>query len=266
MNKVRQVLLDLSQQNKTALMPFIAAGDPNLQCTTDLIVGLNRAGCDLLELGFPYSDPIADGPVIQEAYGRALQNDVRVDEIFELMANLKSKVNMPIVAMVSYSVVFRIGVSHFVHRAVDCGFSGAIVPDLPVEEADELLQICRQYDFAFCPLITPMTEPDRAVKIARAATGFIYFVSVVGITGERARFAANLEQKLTSLRSICDDTPICIGFGISQPEHIAELAPLADGLIVGSAFVRRIQETAAQGNQAVTEEVVKFARSLLELL
>lgn len=261
-NPIAQLFANLKERKQTALMPFVTAGDPDLEFTAQTILALQNCGCHLLELGFPYSDPIADGPVIQESYSRALINDLSVDEIFELVQSLSPQLSMPVVSMVSYSIIYRIGTRHFISRAKQCGFAGAIIPDLPFEESGELQKTAADHDFAICPLITPMTSDERAAEIAKTATGFIYFVSVVGITGERTSFAATLTEKISTLRQ-SSDVPICVGFGISRPEHIAELSPVADGLIVGSAFVRRIAAGAQKNREQTINEIVKFAESLL---
>jgi len=261
-NDIRQVLNKLREQGKTALMPFITAGDPDLDFSSQVIEGLDQVGCHLLELGFPYSDPVADGPIIQESYVRALRNGVSVEHVFELMAGLKSKIQMPVVAMVSFSIIYRYGIEKFLDRAIETGFAGAIVPDLPLEEID-LLHHAEKIGLALNPLVTPMTGEERAIEIARSASGFIYFVSVVGTTGERTQFAENLRGKIAHLKRALPEIPICIGFGISQVEHVKQLAPLADGLIVGSAFMKRIADCNETGKEATLAEVLAFARALL---
>ena len=208
----------------------------------------------MVEVGIPYSDPIADGPVIAASYHRALGRGVKLDQIFQMLRGLRAEAagrpsaSAPFVTMVSYAIVLRRGVDRYLREAVAAGVDGLIVPDLPVEEAEGLCRKATEHDLRLIQLITPTTPRDRAVRIARATTGFIYYVSVAGITGERTTLPPELAENVAWLRTQTD-LPICIGFGISLPEHIRTLAPVADGLIVGSALVRRL--IGAEGRPAV---------------
>ena len=230
-----------SKLSPTSSSCGVTAGDPDLAFTTAVVRELAKRGCSLCEIGIPYSDPIADGPVIQASYTRALEQGVRLDEIFSCVHQLSQELKLPLVSMVSYAIVYRFGLEPYVRQAREAGFAGAISPDLLVEESDLLAAICRDYDFSLIQLVTPTTPPERALQIAQASTGFLYYVSVTGITGERAALPPDLAAKVAWLR---DQTPlpVCIGFGIRDPETVRRLAPVADGLIVGSAFVRRIAE------------------------
>ncbi len=241
MSAIDQLFDTLRSTGRKALMPFVTAGDPSLGFTMDVIRLFAKRGCHLCELGIPYSDPIADGPVIQASYTRALQQGVKLEAIFQSVASLRSQVAMPLVGMVSYSIVYRQGVDAYVTRAKQAGLSGAIVPELPIEEAGPLAEVCRREQFSLIQLVTPTTAWDRALRIAELATGFLYFVSVTGVTGERTQLPSDLVDKVGRLRERTD-LPICIGFGISKPEHVRMLAPVADGLIVGSAIVRRVAQ------------------------
>ena len=271
MNAISRMFAALKQENQTALMPFLTAGDPDLEFTREAILALQDTGCHLLELGFPYSDPVADGPVIQESYVRALESGVTVDKIFDMMRGISGDLKIPVVSMVSYSIIFRIGIEEFIKTAAECGFAGAIVPDLPLEEIADFQAVASKYEFALNPLVTPATPADRAIKIAQAASGFVYFVSVVGITGEKSSFAETLEARISTLREQVE-APICIGFGISGPEQVRQLSPLADGLIVGSALVRRIASgfaddaSATKNREATKHELSSFAASLISAL
>ncbi len=236
-------------------MPFLTAGDPDLPWTAETIRAMDQAGCHLMELGFPYSDPIADGPVIQESYFRALSRGVTTDQIFEMVAQVTNDIAMPVVAMVSYSIIFRAGIASFMDRTAEAGFSGMIVPDLPLDEAAAVRASCLERDIDWIPLVTPTTPADRAIEIARSATGFIYYVSVAGTTGERSRIAEDLPARIERLRS-ASNAPIAVGFGISSPDQAAELRGAADGVIVGSALVRKIAEAA--GPEVAREEIVEF--------
>ena len=266
MSAIEQLFEQLRSQNQKAFMPFVTAGDPNLEVTAQVLERLGAADCHLAELGIPYSDPIADGPVIQASYTRALQQGVGLESIFETVAEVTPRLPMPLVAMVSYAIIYRQGPETFLQRAQEAGFAGAIVPDLPVDESAELAELCRSRDFSLIPLVTPTTSPERAAAIAKRATGFIYYVSIAGITGERTELPADLIENLQSLRQHTD-LPICVGFGISRPEQVAQLKPHCDGVIVGSAVVRRLAAmTAGDDPSQVLDEVESFVRSMVEAL
>jgi tryptophan synthase alpha chain len=243
-------------------MPFVTAGDPDLDFTADLLRTLAARGCHLCELGIPYSDPIADGPVIQASYTRALANKIKVGQVFEMLGRVTPTLAMPVVTMVSYAIVYRHGLEEYVRQAKAAGVAGAIVPDLLVDEAAELAAICRREDFSLILLVTPTTPRERAVRIAQTSSGFLYYVSVTGITGERQALPRELVDNVTWLKQQTD-LPICIGFGISQPEHVRLLAPVADGLIVGSALVRRIAEADQRPRSEVLADVGDFAAELI---
>jgi tryptophan synthase alpha chain len=265
MSAVSTVFQQLRQHGKKALMPFLTAGDPNLEFTEEVIQLLSEEGCALLELGFPYSDPIADGPVIQASYTRALRSGVKVDAVFDTVARVAPKVATPIVGMVSYAIVLRRGLQRFVEAARSSGLAGLIIPDLPVEESSELRAVCDEADLDLIQLITPTTPRPRAIEIAQKSRGFIYYVSVAGITGERSELPASVVENVAWLRQQTD-LPICVGFGVSRPEHARMVAQVADGVIVGSAFVRRISEAATRPKEEVLRELQQFARSLLSAL
>ena len=265
MSRIDQLFAELRRQKRKAFMPFVTAGDPDLDFTADVIRELDAQGCSLCEVGIPYSDPIADGPVIQASYTRALAKKVKLDGIFAMLGKVARDVKMPLVTMVSYAIIYRHGLAKYVADAKAAGVSGAIVPDLLVEEAGELAALCKAADFSLIQLVTPTTPRERAVQIARSSTGFLYYVSVTGITGERTQLPPSLIDNVGWLRTQTD-LPICIGFGISQPEHVKLLAPVADGLIVGSAIVRRVAEAATRPRDAVLADVGKYATTLLEAL
>lgn len=246
-------------------MPFVTAGDPDLDFTAAVIRELAKRGCSLCEVGIPYSDPIADGPVIQASYTRALERKVKLREILEMLRGVSRDVEMPRVTMVSYAIVYRHGLEAFVTDAKAAGVAGAIVPDLLVEESEPLAEICRREDFNLIQLVTPTTPRERAVRIAEASTGFLYYVSVTGITGERRALPPQLLESVGWLREQTD-LPICIGFGVSQPEHVRLLAPAADGVIVGSAIVRRMADAAVQPRERVLADVGQYVASLLAAL
>ena len=263
MSAVDDLFQELRGAGKKAFMPFLTAGDPDLEFTADIIRELATAGSSLFELGIPYSDPIADGPVIQASYTRALQNGIQIQDILKMISELSSDIAAPLVTMVSYAIVHRYGLRRYVADAKRAGVAGSIVPDLLVEEAADLAGICRQEDFSLIQLVTPTTPKERAIRIAESSTGFLYYVSVTGITGERDAVSAQLVENVGWIRERTA-LPICIGFGISTPEHVKILAPAADGLIVGSALVRRIAEAGRRPRDEILREVGKFAAQLIE--
>jgi tryptophan synthase alpha chain len=205
---------------------------------------------------------VADGPVIQASYTQALEHHVKLRDILAMLARETPTLAMPVVTMVSYSIVYRHGPEAYVCEAKAAGASGAIIPDLPVDEAEALAGVCRREDFSLIQLITPTTPRDRAVRIAASTTGFIYYVSVAGITGERRELPPGIVDNVSWLRRQTE-LPICIGFGISRPEHVRTLAPVADGLIVGSAIVRRIAEAADKPRKQILREIGDYTAELM---
>jgi tryptophan synthase alpha chain len=264
MNPIDQLFQRLRSQGRKAFMPFLTAGDPDLAATARFARILTGHGADLLEIGFPYSDPIADGPVVQASYTRALDRGVRVEDIFTSVRHFAVK-ETPLAAMVSYSLIHRRGPEAFLERAASAGFSGAIVPDLPFEESEPLCRLAADRDFKLIQLVTPTTPRDRARDIARRSTGFLYCVSVTGITGERDRLPAELLDQLAWLRRQTD-LPLCVGFGISRPEHVRTLREVADGVIVGSAIVRQVERAGSQSLDAVGTAIGELAQSLADAL
>jgi tryptophan synthase alpha chain len=265
MSAIDDLFADLRSRGQKALMPFLTAGDPDLNFTADVLRELVRRGASLCELGIPYSDPIADGPIIQASYTRALARRIKLHDIFETVRRTTPDLLAPVVTMVSYAIVFRHGLEQYVADAQAAGVAGAIVPDLPVEEADALAKICRRRDFSLIQLVTPTTPRERAVRIANSSTGFLYYVSVTGITGERTKLPPELAENVAWLRRETP-LPICIGFGISRPEHVQALAAVADGLIVGSAIVKRIAAAETAPRETILREVGDYVATLVEAL
>lgn len=264
MNAIDALFQKLRAEHRKAFIPFVTAGDPELETTLQLVRELSRRGASLIEIGFPYSDPIADGSVIQASYTRALAKGVRVDDIFTAMRSLRD-LNVPLVSMVSYSLVHHRGPDAFLTQAQEAGFSGAIVPDLPLEEAEELARLAAQRDFKLIQLVTPTTPRTRAQRIAQLSSGFLYCVSVVGITGERSQLPPDLLEQLRWLRGQTP-LPLCVGFGISKPEHVHMLRDAADGVIVGSALVRRLENPSRLPLDALVREIGVQAQSLADAL
>jgi tryptophan synthase alpha chain len=268
MNRIDALFVRLKREGRPALMPFLTAGDPDLATTVALVVEVVARGADMVEVGIPYSDPIADGPVIAASYTRALEGGVKLAGIMETFRKLREDREIgqtPLVTMVSYSIIHRQGVDRYLREARTAGFDGLIVPDLPVEESDSLNRLTTALDLRLIQLVTPTTPRDRALRIAASTTGFLYYVSVAGITGERRSLPPELAENVAWLRSETD-LPICIGFGIGTPGQIRELAPVADGLIVGSALVRRLADAASRPRDEVVTEVGQFIAELATAL
>lgn len=260
MSKIDDCFQRLRAEGKKAFIPFVTAGDPDMAMTEALIREVAARGASMCEIGIPYSDPIADGPVIQASYTRSLGAGTKLADIFAMITRVSADVDIPLLTMVSYSIVLRYGLQRYVDAAVAAGVSGLIVPDLPVDESDELSAICEQADVSLVQLVTPTTPKERAVRIAKASTGFLYYVSVAGITGERRELPPELLDNVRWL-SEQTSTPICIGFGISTTDHVKYLSPVADGLIVGSAIVRRVGDEGA--GEATVRGVGDYVAELL---
>jgi len=262
MSTIDELFTKLRSEGRKALMPFVTAGDPDLEFTAAVLKELTDRGCPICEVGIPYSDPIADGPVIQASYTRALENNIRLTDILNTLGDVAGQIAAPLVTMVSYAIVYRQGPQQFVDRLVEHGIAGMIVPDLPAEESSSLAAVCQSRDVSLIQLVTPTTPRERAVRIAETSTGFLYYVSVAGITGERTRLPAELVENVGWLREQTS-LPVCIGFGISQPKHVQQLAPVADGLIVGSAIVRRMAEAASKDREKTLQQIGDYVASLL---
>ena len=265
MSAIDDLFKKLRPDGRKALMPFVTAGDPDLAFTAAVLQELVNRGCQLCEVGIPYSDPIADGPVIQASYTRALSHKIKLADILTMLGKVAPRVAAPLVTMVSYAIVYRHGLEEYVGEAASHGIAGLIVPDLPVDESAQLAKICAASDVSLIQLVTPTTPRRRAIQIAETSSGFLYYVSIAGITGERTDLPPELIENVGWLRSQTE-LPICIGFGISRPEHVKLLAPVADGLIVGSAIVRRIATAADRPRDAVLREVGDYAAELLSAL
>ena len=262
---IAQTFQQLRQQKQIGVMPFVPAGFPDLATTKAILPALESAGASIIEVGIPFSDPVADGPTIQVAFTQALATGIRVTDIFAAIADVRPTLSIPLVAMVSYSIIFRYGSQRFFADAAAAGFDALIVPDLPPPEADTVCQQIRQAKLDTILLVSPSSSPDRRKEIALLSSGFVYYLAVAGITGERDQLPADLERNVRELKSLTD-RPVCVGFGISKPQHVQQLAGVADGAIIGSALVRRMADHAAQGPQAVAQAAGDYCRELLSLV
>lgn len=242
-------------------MPFIAAGYPDLETSLSLLPALAGAGASLIEVGFPFSDPIADGPVIQAAFTEALTKKIKVDDIFAGVQRIRSSVPVPLVAMLSYSMVFRYGVKRFVERAKAAGFDGLILPDLPPPEAASICAQVQAGGLDTVLLVSPTTPPDRRAAITRLSNGFVYYLSISGTTGERVSLPPDLEQNVRQIKGLTD-VPVCVGFGISKAAHVRQLENVADGAIVGTGFVRTVSD-AHKAGRSPSDAAEAYCRALL---
>ena len=243
-----------------AFIPFITCGDPDLVTTAATVRAAAAAGADLIELGIPFSDPTAEGPVIQEANVRALAGGVTTDKIFDLVRELRKDVTIPFAFMTYANVVFSYGAERFIKTCSEIGIDGLVLPDIPFEEREEFLPICRKYGVALVPLIAPTSE-DRVAMIAKEAEGFIYLVSSLGVTGTRDSITTDLTGIVRRIRANTA-VPVAVGFGISTPEQARAMAEVSDGAIVGSAIVKIL---AKYGTEA-PEHVGEYVRSMKDAL
>jgi tryptophan synthase alpha chain len=259
---IAQTFSDLKQRNQIALMPFVAAGFPDLATTRAVLPAIEQAGASLIEVGFPFSDPIADGPVIQEAFTAALQKKLHVSDVMATVADARSHMSIPMLGMLSYSIVFRYGLDRFIKDAKAAGVDGLILPDLPPPEAQRVCDQVRAGGLDTVLLIAPTTSPQRRREIASLCSGFIYYLSISGITGERDRLPEDVERNVRELKELTD-RPVCVGFGIHRAEQVAQLAGVADGAIVGSAVVRRTKQHLNEGPERIATAVGEYCRELL---
>ncbi len=262
MNAVDSLFQQLRADRRKGFIAFLTAGDPDIAGTPDLIRAVAGAGADLIEIGFPFSDPIADGPVIQASYTRALDAGLKVQQVFDAIAAAVNSPGFkpPVVGMVSYSLIHRKGQQEFIAAAKTAGLSGLIVPDLVADEADTFADLCKAADLKLILLVTPTTTPERAKQIVSLCTGFVYCVSVVGITGERDKIPEALTKQLADLRKETD-LPLCVGFGVSRPEHVEHLKGIADGVIVGSALVKKMEQGGVRAVAKLVSELVAPLKS-----
>ncbi len=261
--RIDKVFSDARRNGRKALIPYIMAGDPNLDTTITLVKALEAAGADLIELGIPFSDPIADGPVILRAAMRALRHDTSLTQVLETVRELRKHTQIPIVFMSYYNPIFVYGDANFAKDAVAAGVDGVIIPDLPPEEAADLTKAAREHGLSTIFLLAPTSNQTRINKVCRQASGFVYYVSLTGITGSKLTDFADVAERIGEIRKKTGK-PICVGFGISTPDQARAAGKAADGVIVGSALVRIIEEKIeADAPQA---ELVGAAKDYLQTL
>jgi len=255
MNKISNAF-----ENKKAFVAFVTGGDPDVETTENLIIAMATSGVDLIEIGIPFSDPVAEGPVIQEADERALANGCTVDQLFEMVKRVRTKVEIPLLFMTYANPVFAYGKERFMQNCKACGIDGVIVPDLPFEERDELATECQKYGITQISMIAP-TSKERIETIAKEAEGFIYCVSSLGVTGMRSEIQSSVAEMVNQVRAV-SAVACAVGFGISTPEQARQMSEVSDGIIIGSAIVRLVAE---HGRESV-EPVKRFVREVKSAL
>ena len=263
MTRIGKRFDDLKMAGRKGFVAYITAGDPNLEQTHDLVLELDRQGVDVLELGVPFSDPLADGPVIQEASQRALSAGATLEGVLNLVAGLRKETEIPIVLFTYYNPIHRMGVERFVKRAKDVGVDGVLMLDLPPEEGVEYKETMDAHGLDTIFLVTPTTRDKRMALLTSQSTGFVYYVSRTGVTGEREHMADTIQEQVARIRAHTDK-PIAVGFGVSQPDQVLDIAQSADAVVVGSAIVRRVGEFGQDAD--LVAKVGSFVGSLTEPL
>ena len=246
-----------------AFIPFITCGDPDLETTAKVVRAMAEAGADLIELGIPFSDPTAEGPVIQAANVRALVAGTTTDKIFDMVRDLRKDIGIPMVCMTYANVVFSYGSERFISTCADIGINGLILPDVPFEEKEEFDPICKQYGLELISLVAPTSE-DRIAQITREASGFVYVVSSLGVTGTRSEITTDIGSMVKLIRKNTD-LPCAVGFGISSPEQAKKMATLSDGAIVGSAIVKLIAQYGRDAVPYVSDYVTSMKQAVVNL-
>lgn len=250
---------DLRKKRQKALIAYLMAGDPGLVETEQLVLALEQAGADIIELGVPFSDPIADGPVIQQAAERALRNGTSLRKIFASVTSLRQRTNIPIILMLYYNSIHAMGCEEFCKAAAAAGVDGVIVPDMPPDEAGPLKIPADATGLSLIFLLAPTSTGDRRKLVAKESHGFVYYVSLTGITGAKLSNTEDIQQNVQKLKKI-SASPVAVGFGVATPEEAAQVSKMADGVIVGSAIVKRI--ASYQQDPAMIGHVAEFVRSL----
>ncbi len=258
-SRVERCFSETHKEGRIALIPFIMAGDPDLQTSAKILLKLQEEGADIVELGIPYSDPLADGPIIQLAASRALSSGTCVGDVLKMLSTLKGKLSIPVILFTYSNPLLNCGMESFCGQAYDAGASGLVVPDLPLEEADKLSFFAREKGLDLILLVAPTTPQERMKRISQKSSGFTYLVSVTGVTGERTRLENNVQLLVKNLKRFSSN-PVAVGFGISDSKHVAKVKSWgADGAIVGSALVKRISNAPIEN---VVEEAGNFCREL----
>jgi tryptophan synthase alpha chain len=264
MNSVSDCFTALKSRQECALIPFLTAGDPDLETTVAALKALDSNGADLIELGVPYSDPLADGPVIQAAATRALQGGITLDQVLDVVRRVSPEIKAPIILFTYYNPILNRGVDRFLQDIADAGAAGLVVPDMPLEEIEGLVTAATKVGIEVILLVAPTSPQERIQAIANQAQGFIYLVSVTGVTGMRVSIETRVQDLITGLKQMTDK-PIGVGFGVSSTDQARQLRAWgADGVIVGSAFVKRLYESAREDRLAIIGEFCRDLKAALQ--
>lgn len=256
MNRIDEKFKELKKNKKKALIVYITAGDPDLKTTAKIAIELAKNGVDIIEFGIPFSDPLADGPTIQAASQRALSKGANIRTILKMSGSLRKKVDIPLVFMTYFNLVYQYGLRRFVADSKKAGIDGVIIPDLPVEESSELIKHSRKEDFSVIFLAAPTSTNERIKNIAKVSMGFIYYVSLTGVTGAREKLAEDIFANVKRIKHFTEK-PVCVGFGVSSPKQAGKISSFADGVIVGSAVIRIIEKNT--GKRDLVKKVGHFA-------
>jgi tryptophan synthase alpha chain len=261
MSRIKNTFNRLKKKNEKALIPYIMAGDPDLATTKTLIFEMEKAGCDIIELGAPFSDPLADGPTIQKAAIRSLRNRTSIADVLGLVADVRKESTIPLILMTYYNLIFKYGEERFVHDAVSAGLDGLILPDLPPEEAGTLIPVAKKAGLDTIFLLAPTSTDERIKLVSRVSQGFIYYVSLTGVTGSNLGLQdSSIKDAINKIKEVTDK-PVSVGFGISTPDQAAQVALWgADGVIVGSALVKVIEENI--GSPELVPKTAGFVKKL----
>jgi tryptophan synthase alpha chain len=259
MNRIDSKFRELKKANRKALIAYITAGDPNLKVTEDLAVSFESAGVDIIELGIPFSDPMADGTTIQAASKRALDRGITLSKIFETVKNIRRKTQIPMAFMTYYNPVFCYGEDKFIAKCKEIGIDGLIIPDLPPEEASHLRAIAKKAGIAVIFFIAPTSEDSRIKANSAASTGFVYYVALTGVTGTKQADSSQVVKHIRHAKKFTSQ-PVCAGFGISTAQQVKDISKAADGVIIGSAIIKEIEKQA--GKSDLVKQVCKFVSSL----
>lgn len=262
MNRIEAKFKELKEKNEKAMIPFVTAGDPDLDTTIEMVDAMEKAGADIIELGVPYSDPLADGPTIQASSARALNNGTTISKIMDTVKKIRLKTQVPLVYLVYYNSVFKYGIEKFIKECAESGIDGVIIPDLPIEERKDILEIANKYNICLIPLIAP-TSKERIKNIVKNASGFIYCVSTNGVTGARNEIKTDLDEYM-SIVSQYAQIPKALGFGISSAEMADQLKGYCDGIIIGSAIVKKASE--AENKAEAIKDVENFVGEVKNVL
>lgn len=260
-NRIDRKFDELRQKQKKAFIPYICFGDPNISTTKNLVIELANGGADIIELGFPFSDPLADGRTIQKASQRALKNKITLKKYLDTVEDLRKKTDLPLVIMSYYNPIFKYGEKKFVKKAHNAGLDGAIIPDLPPEEAQDLINLTKTYNFHLIFLASPTSSDYRLKLIAEKSCGFIYYVSSTGVTGAREKLPFKIKQDVEKIKKLTTK-PVCVGFGVSKNSHIKQINRFADGVVVGSAIIDVIDENLQ--NPDLVKKAIEFVKYLIK--